>query len=153
MSSKTRKGLPGCRPPSVFTVLAELFSGRGCSRLTCPCGALASSLFASQPDTVTFYNFSNLSRIKKNVLVLDGVSWSTEDFESFSFLLIEVQLIHNVALVSTLQEDSVYCIYITFSCLLHCGLLQNVERSSLCYPGGPSVYFACSSVYLLISNF
>ena len=56
------------------------------------------------------------------------------------FLLIEVQMIHNFSLVSTLQEDSVYCIYITFSCLLHCGLLQNVERSSLCYPGGPSVY-------------
>ena len=70
----------------------------------------------------------------------------------FIYFLIEVELICNVVLVSSAQQsDSAryICeyihIYILFQFLFPCGLLQNIEWSSLCYTVGP-----CSSSILYI---
>ena len=65
-----------------------------------------------------------------------------------SFFLIEVYLIYNVVLISAVQQsDSVIYIYIYIYILFHCGLLQDIEYSSLCYTVGPC---CLSALYIIV---
>ena len=72
----------------------------------------------------------------------------------FVYFFIEVELIYNVVLVSSVQQsDSVIHIYILFQILFHYRLLQDIEYSSLCYIYSRSLlftYFIYSSVCMLI---
>ena len=69
----------------------------------------------------------------------------------FKIYFIEVELIYNVVLISSVQQsDSVIHIYvcICFYILLHYGLLQDIKYSSLCYTARP----CCLSIlYIIIS--
>ena len=46
------------------------------------------------------------------------------------------------------QSDSVIFSYLSFQIIFCYRLLQDIEYSSLCYTGGPSIYFIYSSVRL-----
>ena len=62
---------------------------------------------------------------------------------SFFITLIEVQLIYNVVLVSSVQQsDSVlYISFFRFFFIIRYRLLQDIEYSSLCYTVGPCCLF------------
>ena len=69
------------------------------------------------------------------------------------FYLIEVQLIYNVVLVSSVQPVIQLYIYILFQIIFPYRSLQNLEYSSLYGRSLLVIYFTYSSVYMLIPNF
>ena len=89
--------------------------------------------------------FSTLNCIVSQTMTVSFFCSKIAQFYLFVYLLhfIEIQLIHNVVLMSPVQKVIQLCIYIyiLFHILFHYGLSQGIEYGSLCCAAGP-----CSSV-------
>ena len=96
--------------------------------------------------------FSTLNCIVSQTMTVSFFCSKIAQFYLFVYLLhfIEIQLIHNVVLMSPVQKVIQLCIYIyiLFHILFHYGLSQGIDYSPLCYTVGPCLSILCIIVWI-----